>query len=210
MHRRRALAVALLFVVTVIAGGSLSPTSSVAASPVETMVMNFGNQILIILRNNGSASQQKKQFNSVFLDNADIGAIAKFTLGKYARIIKSAEFEEFRILLSRYITQLFVVHLRGTQSIGLEVLRATQQKNSYFVKSVINIRKVPGFSDAPIPVKWRVHKNKQGEFKLFDINIGGFWLALEQRSSFVKIISQNNGKISALLSHLKKEVGDNN
>lgn len=167
----------------------------------------FGNEVLTILANNKPISEQKKEFSSVFFRNADINAIARFTLGKYARRIKPKQREEFHRLLSLYIVQLFVVQMRGTRSEGLEVLRVTETKKNqkYLVKSVINIYKEPGFSDAPIPVKWQISKSKTGVLKLYDINIGGFWLAQEQRSSFVSIISSNKGKISALLDYLKKE-----
>ena len=191
-----------------LATGFYQPTPSFAASPVKTMVSKFGTQVLTILGNRHSARKQKEQFRTVFLRNADIGAIARFTLGKYARIITPTQKVELHKLLGQYIVQLFVVKMRGTQSTGLEVLGITEIKKDlkYLVKSVIKIRKEPGFSDAPIPVKWRIYRNKSGELKLTDISIGGFWLAQAQRSTFVDIISSNRGKISALLTHLRQEV----
>jgi len=150
------------------------------------------------------------QFRTVFLRNADISAIARFTLGKYARRMAPAQAKEYHKLLGRYIVQLFVVKMRGTQSTGLEVLSTTEPKKGlkYLVKSVINLRKVAGFSDSPIPVSWRIHRDKSGVLKLFDISIGGFWLAQEQRSTFVSIISRNKGKISALLAYLRQEIAE--
>jgi phospholipid transport system substrate-binding protein len=205
LRPQRTLIVTFMLVATLLATGSLSPNQALAASPVEAMVRNFGNQVLYILASNQTVSQQKKLFRKAFLHNADIAAIANFTLGKYARKIKPSDRNQLNLLLSDYIVQLFVVKLRGTQSEGLEVLRTTERKKGrdYLVKSVIRLRKIPGQSDAPLPVKWRIKKNKNGELKLNDINIGGFWLAQEQRSTFVDIISRNNGKISALLEYLK-------
>jgi len=208
--RQRALIVAILLMAPLLTAGILNPAHAQAASPVEAMVSNFANQVLHILANRASATRQKVQFANVFLKNTDIGAIARFTLGKYARRIKDRERKQLNRLLSTYIVQLFVVKMRGTQSEGLEILGTTERKKDidFLVRSEIKIRKVPGFSDAPIPVKWRVQKKDGGDFKLYDINIGGFWLAQEQRSTFVDIISRNNGKISALLEYLKKETAD--
>ncbi len=198
-----------MLVATLLATGPLGPNRALATSPVEAMVRNFGNQVLNILASSQTVKQQKTQFRKVFLHNANIGAIAKFTLGKYARRIKPAQRDRLHLLLSDYIVQLFVVKLRGTQSEGLEVLRTTERKKGtdYLVKSVIKLRKVAGQSDAPIPVKWRIKKNQDGDFKLTDINIGGFWLAQEQRSTFVDIINRNNGKIGALLEYLRMKTG---
>ena len=171
------------------------------------MVTNFANQVLYILASDKPVVKQQEQFGKIFLHNADMAAISKFTLGKYAKRIQPSEAEALQELLGNYIIQLFVVKLRGTQSLGLEVVATTERKKDidFLVKSVINVRRIPGASKAPIPVKWRIKRNKDSDLKLYDINIGGLWLAQEQRSSFVNFISQNNGKIGALLEYLKKK-----
>jgi len=208
-NTKRTLFAIYLLAATIVSVGLLNPTAARAASPVEGMVTSFANQVLGILAADRSVSQQKKQFGSVFLHYANIGAIARFTLGKYARRIKPIQNEEFQTLLGDYIIELFVVKLRGTQSEGIEILKITERKKDtdYLVKSEIKIRKIPGYSDAPIPVKWRIKTDENGDLKLNDINIGGFWLAQEQRSTFVDIISSNNGRVSALLDYLRKETG---
>jgi len=208
-RQRCTLFFAFLFSATLFAGVSTSPASAQAVPEVTAMVSKFGNQVLRILASNETANQQKARFSSAFLHNADINAIARFTLGKYARKIKPAQRNKLQLLLGRYIVQLFVVKMRGTQSEGLEILGIVENKKGrdYLVKSVINIRKIPGYSDTPIPVKWRIKRNKNKALKLFDISIGGFWLAQEQRSTFVSLISRNNGNINALLDFLKKETG---
>jgi len=208
-HCRRSFVAAFLVVTTVVATGFLSSTPALSASPVEAMVSNFGNQVLSILANGQSVDQQKTLFRKAFLHNANIEAIANFTLGKYRRRLKPTDRDLFHVLLSDYIVQLFVVKLRGTQSEGLEILKTTELKKDrdYLVKSVIKLRKIPGQTDTPIPVKWRIKKDENEDLKLYDISIGGFCLAQEQRSTFVDLISRNNGRISALLNYLKMETG---
>jgi len=205
-QRHSLFAVFMVFAAT-FSSGFLNPAAAQTAPEVKTMVTNFANQVLYILANNKSASQQKDQFGKIFLRNANMAAISRFTLGKFARRIESSQSERLRELLGNYIVQLFVVKLRGTQSEGLEVISTTENKKNtdYLVKSVIKIRKEAGFSNSPIPVKWRIKRNDEGDLKLHDINIGGFWLAQEQRSTFVDLISRNNGRISSLLDYLLKE-----
>jgi len=142
---------AFLFSATLFSGVTTSPAPAQAAPEVKAMVTNFGNQVLRILASNETVNQQKTRFSSAFLRNADINSIARFTLGKYARKIKPAQRNELQLLLSGYIVQLFVVQMRGTQSEGLEVVGIVERKKGrdYLVKSVINIRKVPGYSDTP-------------------------------------------------------------
>ncbi len=205
-QRRNLLAAFMIFTAT-FSTVYLNPASAQTVPEVKSMVTNFANQVLYILASDKSVSQQKQQFGKIFLHNADMAAISKFTLGKFARRIGDSQAKRLQELLGNYIIQLFVVKLRGTQSEGLEVTGMTENKKDidFLVKSIIKIRKVPGFSNSPIPVKWRIKRNSEGSLKLHDINIGGFWLAQEQRSSFVNLISRNNGKVSSLLDFLQKE-----
>ncbi len=203
IQRRHVLIVAFIFVATMFATTLVNPTISLAASPVEAMVSKFGNKVIKILASNSPVSQQEKQFRTAFLRNADINTIGRFTLGKYARKIKKSERREFNRLLGRFIVKVFIGRLKGTKSTGLQILGTTERKKGrdYLVKSLVNIP-----NDAPIRVNWRIFKNKSGRLRLFDISIEGLWLAQEQRSIFVNIISRNNGKISALLTHLKQQI----
>ena len=207
LRQQRSLLAALMIFAATLTTGFLSPANAQTALEVKTMVTNFANRVLYILASDNSVSQQQEQFGKVFLHNANMAAISRFTLGKFARRIEPSESKQLQKLLSNYIIQLFVVKLRGTQSEGLEVTSMIENKKDtdYLVKSAIKIRKEPGFSDSPIPVKWRIKRNGEGALKLHDINIGGLWLAQEQRSSFVDLINSNNGRISSLLDYLKKE-----
>ena len=202
-RRQHNLLAAFMFVITVFASGFLTSQSAQAASSVEAMVSRFGNQVIKILASNAPVSQQEKRFKSAFLRNADISTIARFTLGKYARTISSSERKQFQRLLSRFIVKVFIGRLQGTKSTGLKILGTNERKKGrdYLVKSVVNIP-----NGAPIRVNWRVFRNRSGRLRLFDISIEGLWLAQEQRSTFVNIISRNNGKIGALLTHLKQQI----
>ncbi len=203
MRQRRSFIAAFLFVATAMVAGVFNPTSTIASPQVEAMVTKFGNQVIKILADNGSVAQQEKQFKAVFLRNVDIATIGRFTLGKYARAIKPAERTQFHQLLSRFIVKVFIGRMRGTKSTGLKILGTTERKKGrdFLVKSLVNLPDA-----APIRVNWRIFKNKDGRLRLFDISIEGLWLAQEQRSIFVNVISRNGGKISALLTHLKQQI----
>jgi len=196
---KRNFIAALLFVVTVLATGVLTPTPTLASPQAEAMVKKFGNQVIKILGGNGSVGLPI----SALRRKADIGTIGRFTLGKYARTIKSSERREFNQLLGRFIVKVFIGRMKGTKSTGLKILGTTERKKGrdFLVKSLVNLP-----DGAPIRVNWRIFKNKSGRLKLFDISIEGLWLAQEQRSIFVNVISRNNGKISALLTHLKQQI----
>ena len=50
-------------------------------------------------------------------------------------------------------------------------------------------------------------KNKNGDYKIFDIRVIGVWMAQEQRSTFTSFLSKNNGNIDKLMDRLKKTIG---
>lgn len=202
---RRALVAACLLLATVLSTGLLNPTTAVAASPAEALVSSVGNRVIKILASNSSISQQERQFRSAFLSKADIGAIGRFTLGRYARAIKPSQRKEFHRLLGRFIVRVFIGRMRGTKSNGIKVVGITERKKGrdYLVKSLVTRT-----SGAPLRVNWRLFRNRSGRLKIFDVSIAGLWLAQEQRSIFVSVISRNGGKISALLKHLKKHIGN--
>ncbi len=204
-RQHRTFSIVLMLALAIMTIGLLSPVTTLAASPAEAMVERFGNQVIKILGSNSSASQQEKQFRRIFLRNADINTIGRFTLGKYARRISSSQRKTFNQLLSRFIVKVFIGRMRGTKSTGLKIVGTTERKKGrdYLVKSLVNLP-----SSAPIRVNWRIFKNRSGRLKLFDISIEGLWLAQEQRSIFVNIISRSNGKISALLTHLKQQIAE--
>jgi phospholipid transport system substrate-binding protein len=203
VRQRRTFLAAAMLVLGVLTSILFNTTTTLAASPAEAMVERFGNRVIKILASNNSTGQQEKKFRKIFLRNADINTIGRFTLGKYARTISSSQRKTFNQLLSRFIVKVFIGRMRGTKSTGLKILGTTERKKGrdYLVKSLVNLP-----SAAPIRVNWRIFKNKSGRLKLFDISIEGLWLAQEQRSIFVNIISRSNGKISALLTHLKQQI----
>jgi len=203
VHRRHIFIVALMFVATISLAGFLNTAPALAATSAEAMVKKFGNQVIKILNNDGPASRQERKFKSIFLRNADINIIGRFTLGKYARSINSSQRKQFNRLLGRFIVKVFISRMKGTNSIGLKVAGTTELKKGrdYLVKSLVNVP-----NKAPVRVNWRIFRNRSGRLRLFDISIEGLWLAQEQRSIFVNIISRNNGKISALIDHLKQKI----
>ena len=58
----------------------------------------------------------------------------------------------------------------------------------------------------PVTVDWWLIR-KNGDFKIFDVNVVGVWLAQEQRSTFTTVIRNNGGDFNALLTHLRKQIG---
>lgn len=198
---QRTLPIALALAFSVFFSGILT-TAPAQAAPVETLVLKIGNKIIKILKSGASRGTQEKQFKASFIRSADMATISRFTLGKYARTIKGADRKKFQRLLSQFITKIFIGRMRGTSAKSIRLTGTNERKKGrdYIVKSLIDLN-----SGAPIRVNWRVFK-RGGRYRIFDVSIEGLWLAQEQRSAFVSILSNNNGKIGPLLTHLKQQI----
>jgi len=189
---------AAVFVATTLGAASIDRA---AASPAaEAFVKKIAGNVVSTIKSGGSDAQQIRKFRSVFTSNADIASIGTFALGKYAKQLPSSRRSEYFNLVEKFVTKVFLsrmtraavdtVQVAGSQTFGKDEVVTT------------NVT----FSDGRpnLVFKWRVRR-KGGGFKIVDLSVAGVWLAVEQRSTFVSIISQAGGDVGALLSYLKQQ-----
>ena len=80
--------------------------------------------------------------------------------------------------------------------------RSQSKKKNFIVNSQIEFDN----GRQPIAVDWWLYREKDGSFSLFDVRVIGVWMAQEQRDSFASVLKNNRGDISALLSHIRKQI----
>ena len=106
-------------------------------------------------------------------------------------------------LLKRFVSEIYSIRLASFPSGDFSILGSTDTgRSGIIVKTLIQ------FLDDPNPTKidWRIIKNKNGDFKIFDIRVIGVWMAQEQRSTFTSFLSKNNGNIDKLMDRLRKQL----
>jgi len=163
-----------------------------AASAAEAYVSNVGNSVLAAARSNSVA-----KFRQLLRANADIPAIALFSLGAYRKNLTKAAQNEYFKLVEGYIANVFTTHAAQMAGEKLEVVGSQATGDSVLVKSKVT------FSDGrTVPVTWRITK-RGGGYKIFDVNVDGIWLATTQKTNFVTVLKKNKGDINALLAYLR-------
>jgi len=186
MLTRRFFLTATLLAATGLASGAN------AASPAEAYVNTVGNSVLAAARANSVA-----KFRSLLRANADIPAIALFSLGAYRKsLTKNVQAEYFK-LVEDYIANVFTSHASQLAGDKLEVVGSQSTGDSVLVKS-----KVTYSGGKTVPVTWRIVK-RGGGYKIFDVNVDGIWLATTQKTNFVTVLKKNKGDINALLAYLR-------
>ena len=164
-----------------------------AATGPEAYVNQVGNSV-IAAANSGSV----QQFRSILRQNADISAIALFSLGQYRKNLPAAKRQEYYRLVEQSISNVFASHANRLKGTRLAVSGSREASGSVLVTS--QLQQPSGRS---VPVVWRILK-RGGGYKIFDVNVDGVWLANTQRTNFTAVLQRNNGNIDALLNHLRR------
>ena len=172
---------------------ALAPTLAFAASTAESYVTKVGNGVIVAARNNSVG-----QFRTLLRANADIAAIAIYSLGPYRKSLTGDVKAEYYSLVENYIAKVFQQNAKKLAGQALEVKDTKDAGDSVLVRSVLNF----GGGNA-VPVTWRLVK-RGGGYRIFDVNVDGIWLASTQKTNFVSVLKKNNGKMSALLDYLRQ------
>jgi len=172
------------------------------AGAAENFVNTTGNAVLKVVADKAlSDSQKSRKFSAVLGRKADMRRIGIFALGPYARKINGSQRSEYNKLVKQFVLQVYYRRLLefGKGGGKVEVLGSKSRGKEVIVSSSVKFN-----NGRVLPVKWRL--TTSGGYRLFDLNISGVWLTLEQRSVFVSIIKRNNNDIGALLKHLRQQL----
>lgn len=159
--------------------------------------------ISIISDQNADETKRESDFRALLSDHADMDRIAAFALGQYLRTPNEEQKSEYRELVETFIVKVYVTRLTDYNDEKLSILGARERgENQAIVQSEIRFTN----GRQPVSVDWWLIK-KDGDYKIFDVNVVGVWLAQEQRSAFTSVIRNNGGNFDALLKHLRSQIG---
>lgn len=143
-------------------------------------------------------------------DYVDMRRVSRFVLGKYARKLTDEQKTTYEPLFKKYATQIYQNVLGEYSGQTLEVTGSIDRSERDIIVSSKIVNPAPGSNLADVNVHWRVYRNRDGEMSVVDAGANDVWLALEQRSAFSSVISNNGGApagIDALIADLKEKTG---
>jgi phospholipid transport system substrate-binding protein len=142
-------------------------------------------------------ADRQARFRMLLDEHFDMGAIAKFTLGRYWRTATDQERTEFRKLFEDFLVQSYSTRFSDYHGEKFEVAGSTPADNgAIVVHSTIDM---PSSED--IRVDWHL-RSTDGGFAITDIVVEGVSMAVTQRSEFASVI-QSRGGIAGLLDALR-------
>ena len=201
VHRTRRFIAPLALCMALVAG--VAQASASTGDAARAFVEDVSKRAIDIISDKGaSKAEREAQFGKLLDETADMDRIAAFALGQYLRTPTPEQKTEYLSLVKTFIVKVYVTRLSDYNDEKLDILSAkTKGDKQAIVQSEIKFTN----GREPVTVDWWLIKN-DGDFKIFDVNVVGIWLAQEQRSTFTSVIRNNGGDFNALLDHLRKQI----
>lgn len=146
--------------------------------------------------------ERTSEFRRILVAAFDLPTIARFVLGRHWRRATTEERHEFQSLLEDYIVATYAARLGRYRGETLAVGEARgEREGDILVASEIIPRE-----GLPVRVDWRV-RGEPGSYKIIDVVVEGISMVITQRSAFASVIQRSGGRVSGLLSELRKKTG---
>ena len=172
-------------------------------SSAQDYVSSIAQETINILGNKEQNIEDKiNNISNIFLSNLAVREISLFVLGPYRRNLTTNQTEEYINLIKRFVSEIYSIRLASFPNGAFTIVNATDNgRSGIIVKTLIQFEG----NKNPTKIDWRIIKNQNNEFKVFDIRVIGVWMAQEQRSTFTSFLSKNNGDIDKLMFKLKEQ-----
>jgi phospholipid transport system substrate-binding protein len=180
---------------------ALTAVPAAAATPAETFVSDNIQRGLQILNNRGP--QRAAQFETFLETLTDINRIGRFTLGNARRAASPADVAAFDATFKEYAVAVYQSRLSAYSGQTLKVTGSVQNQPGDFTVSTVMADPNGDKSQQPLAVGFRV-VTEQGHLVVVDVSVAGVWLSIEERDQFSAFLSQHNGSIPALITHLNQ------
>lgn len=192
-----------VFVLAVAALTVAGPVRAANDNPAAAAFMqSLGEKAIEELTDPGVPQPEREaRFRRLLDEHFDMGAIAKFVLGRYWRTASAAQREEFTQLFEDFLVTSYSSRFGEYRGEGFSVSGSDSDNGAIIVHSKINM---PSSED--IRVDWRLRQS-DGEFHIVDIVVEGVSMAVTQRSEFASVI-QSRGGVDGLIEALRSKTAE--
>ncbi len=184
-----------------ITGAALALPARAADSGPQAFLRTLAADAFILLTDdNLTPANRALAFRQLLRRDFDLPAVSRFVLGRYWRRADRAERAEFTRLFEDYVVAIYGRRLGNYGSAGLKI---TGQRDDGSDGAIVHSRIEP-HNGPVITLDWRL-KNRADGWRVVDIMVEGVSLAMAQRSEFATVIRSSGGRVSGLLTKLRKK-----
>lgn len=184
-----------------ITGAAFSfPAQAIETDPAIFLRTLADEAVTVLSDDRLDQASRAEAFRQVLRRGFNIPAVSRFVLGRYWRQASAAEKTEFIQLFEDYMVTVYGRRLGKDSG---KFLTITGQRADGIRGAIVrsNIKRPNG---PAILLDWRLKRGVHG-WQVVDIIAEGISLALAQRSEFATVIRTNGGKVSGLLTRLRKK-----
>jgi|TARA_B110000211_G_C13901952_1_gene474376 phospholipid transport system substrate-binding protein len=152
-----------------------------------------------------SLEDKRKIIEKIALENVDINAIGKYTLGDFRKTLDDSNSRKYDDLFEKYFLKSLTSRLTDYSNNKFEIISAEQKSSKYtIVKSKIS----ESSSQPEIQIDWRVYTKDPLKPLIRDLVVEGLSLARTQKEEFSSILSANNNDVNFLFARLEKFIAN--
>ena len=152
-----------------------------------------------------SLEDKRKIIEKIALENVDINAIGKYTLGDFRKTLDDSNSRKYDDLFEKYFLKSLTSRLTDYSNNKFEIISAEQKSSKYtIVKSKIS----ESSSQPEIQIDWRVYTKDPLKPLMRDLVVEGLSLARTQKEEFSSILSANNNDVNFLFARLEKFIAN--
>lgn len=161
--------------------------ASATTDNAKAFISKVSDDVLKVMETAQLSSEQKEEKLTVlFKTTVDTDWIAKFVLGQYWRSASLEQQNKYKGLHKQYLIKNYVPKFKeySNQKVKIGAVQ-DQGDEEYLVETVISSPDGPD-----VNVDYKVRKQKDGTFKIFDVIAEGVSMITTQRSEFGSILSR--------------------
>ncbi len=183
-----------------------SPAAAESDQEAESFIRSLAEKILR-LREDKAGEAREKVLMELLVKNISLSRVSRFILGPYARDMDKETRKAYKELLPEFVSKVYVRRLLTYEGeVSLEVTKSVRKGRRGREAIVYSMATVENF-DEPIQIQWWLLRDREGSYKLFDINLNGFWAAQWQRAEFVSQLRKSNGDFAQLMATMRAQIG---
>lgn len=175
-----------------------------SASEAQGFVQTGAQTAVAIMQDKGPAPDVRRAHMHAFLLSLlDTQRIASYTLGSAQQTASPADVAAYSDAFRDFAVTGYDAMLGSYAGETLRVTGSVQHAPGDFVVTT-QVIDPSGVANGKTPpeVDFRILE-ENGKFLIADVNVGGVWLALAERSEVQGFLKQHNGDMAALIAHLK-------
>lgn len=164
-----------------------------SATDARTFVENLSTKAVKIVESTDlSVGKKYHALKEIFDASVDTDWMSRFALGANWRTLAEEERTRYQTLYHQFLMLSYVPRFKefNNQKLNIKKYNLDNSKNQEYTvyTEIINIE------GKVISVNYRIHKNKQNQFKIFDVVAEGVSLITTQRSDFGTLVSRKGSQ----------------